>query len=191
MRAPHYCAPTYWNIRCCAGMCIPQFCGCRIRTERTRNENSSVHQHLSRGCCIGAVILLTRGSRVRAGIFFGRVGDAIEVGKPIFATRLRYESVDQSALRNHQGDAITLRTVLRYESGTIHDIAGTLTGTANFELPSADNGGGFSSPPWRRDINSPAGSMYSPPPRLAPASKIAKPCWYKPKSRCSAWMSCR
>ncbi|MSP43015.1 MAG: hypothetical protein EXR08_06570 [Alphaproteobacteria bacterium] len=90
--------------------------------------------------------MLTRGSRVPAGIFFGRVGDAIGGGKPIFATRLRYESVDQSGLRNRQGDAVTLRTVLGYESGTIHDIAGTLTGTANFELLSADNGVGFSPP---------------------------------------------
>lgn len=58
--------------------------------------------------------------------FFSRVGDAFGGGKPIFVARMRYENVDQSGLRNTQGDALTLRTVLGYETATINNFTGTL-----------------------------------------------------------------
>ena len=58
--------------------------------------------------------------------FFGRVGDAFGGGRPIFVARMRYENVDQSGLLNKQGDALTLRTVLGYETGAINNFTGTL-----------------------------------------------------------------
>jgi len=58
--------------------------------------------------------------------FFGRVGDALSSGKPIFVARLRYEDVEQSGLPNRDGDSLTLRTVLGYETGVINGFTGTL-----------------------------------------------------------------
>lgn len=58
--------------------------------------------------------------------FFGRIGDAVGSGKPIFGMRLRYEDVEQSGLAHSDGDALTLRTVLGYESGTINGFTGTI-----------------------------------------------------------------
>lgn len=58
--------------------------------------------------------------------FFSRVGDAFGGGKPIFVARMRYENVDQSGLLNTQGDALTLRTVLGYETASINNFTGTL-----------------------------------------------------------------
>ncbi|MEQ1890148.1 MAG: hypothetical protein ABL951_13370 [Alphaproteobacteria bacterium] len=73
--------------------------------------------------------LLTGSGAIAASppeYFFSRVGDALGGGKPIFVARLRYENVDQSGLLNTQGDALTLRTVLGYETGTINGFTGTL-----------------------------------------------------------------
>ncbi len=76
-----------------------------------------------------AFALLSGTSAIAASppeYFFGRVGDAFGGGKPIFVMRLRYEDVEQSGLRDRNGDALTLRTVLGYETATINNITGTL-----------------------------------------------------------------
>lgn len=76
-----------------------------------------------------AFMLLSTSSALAASppeYFFSRVGDGIGGGKPIFVARLRYETVDQSGLRNTQGDALTLRTVLGYETAPINNFTGTL-----------------------------------------------------------------
>ncbi len=77
----------------------------------------------------GAFALLSSTSAIAASppeYFFSRVGDAVGGGKPIFAARLRYEDVNQSGLARRKGDALTLRTVLGYETAPINNFTGTL-----------------------------------------------------------------
>ncbi|MCK9993514.1 MAG: hypothetical protein Dbin4_02034 [Alphaproteobacteria bacterium] len=80
-------------------------------------------------CAASAFALLGSASAWAASppeYFFSRVGDAFGGGKPIFVARMRYENVDQSGLLNTQGDALTLRTVLGYETASINNFTGTL-----------------------------------------------------------------
>ncbi|CAM9773008.1 unnamed protein product, partial [Phaeothamnion confervicola] len=76
-----------------------------------------------------AFALLSSTSAIAASppeYFFSRVGDAVGGGKPIFVARLRYEDVNQSGLARRKGDALTLRTVLGYETAPINNFTGTL-----------------------------------------------------------------
>lgn len=76
-----------------------------------------------------AFALLSGTSAIAASppeYFFSRVGDAVGGGKPIFVARLRYEDVNQSGLARRKGDALTLRTVLGYETAPINNFTGTL-----------------------------------------------------------------
>jgi len=82
-------------------------------------------------CAIGLMALayLTGTPALSASppeYFLGRVGDAVGSGKVNFLARLRVEDVEQSGLANRNANAVTLRTVMGYETGTINGFTGTL-----------------------------------------------------------------
>lgn len=82
-------------------------------------------------CAIGLMALALLGgtpalSASPPEYFFNRVGDAIGSGKVNFLARMRFEDVEQSGLANRNGNALTLRSVLGYETGTINGITGTI-----------------------------------------------------------------
>ncbi len=87
------------------------------------------HQYTHGVLAATAFALLSSTSAIAASppeYFFSRVGDALGGGKPIFVARLRYEDVNQSGLARRKGDALTLRTVLGYETAPINNFTGTL-----------------------------------------------------------------
>lgn len=81
---------------------------------------------------------------------FGALGGAVKESKPIFDTRLRYESVDQTPLA-HEADAETLRMRLGFETGKAWNTTLLAEGEVVIDL----NGSYRDDPARARDLDYP------------------------------------